>query len=82
MRVFISSLLALMVVAAPTFSFPRPDDKVKMDDEVKKATAKALEWLASKQVLPMARSATRGLSGQHGRHRLRHVGVHVPRSRA
>ena len=44
----LTTSLVLLAFAVPAFA----DDKSKkgqMDDEVKKATAKALEWLAAKQ---------------------------------
>jgi hypothetical protein len=44
----ISSLL-LLSFAIPTFAADDKTDKVKIDDDIKKSTAKGLEWLASKQ---------------------------------
>src|SRR5580658_837756 len=43
---FSSALLILILATAPTFAV---DEKTKIDDEVKKSTAKAYEWLAARQ---------------------------------
>jgi hypothetical protein len=42
-------LIALILAAAPLHGADAKTDKVKIDDEVKKVTANALEWLAGKQ---------------------------------
>jgi prenyltransferase beta subunit len=45
----IVTLTVLALAAAPGYSADKEATKVKIDDDVKKATAKAYEWLAAKQ---------------------------------